>query len=90
VPKALWDYRLGGYQILKKWLSYREHDVLKRGLKAEEVAHFRNTARRIATLLLMGPTLDENYRMCSTETYSVTAPVHQAESGEAAPAEDTP
>ena len=24
VPAAIWDYRLGGYQVLKKWLSYRE------------------------------------------------------------------
>ena len=24
VPVAVWTYRLGGYQVLKKWLSYRE------------------------------------------------------------------
>ena len=24
VPAAVWTYRLGGYQVLKKWLSYRE------------------------------------------------------------------
>ena len=23
VPAAIWNYQLGGYQILKKWLSYR-------------------------------------------------------------------
>ena len=23
VPTAVWNYRLGGYQVLKKWLSYR-------------------------------------------------------------------
>ncbi len=23
VPAAIWDYKLGGYQVLKKWLSYR-------------------------------------------------------------------
>ena len=28
VPAAIWDYRLGGYQVLKKWLSYREQKVL--------------------------------------------------------------
>ncbi len=27
VPAAIWDYRLGGYQVLKKWLSYREQKV---------------------------------------------------------------
>ena len=25
VPAAVWNYQLGGYQVLKKWLSYREH-----------------------------------------------------------------
>ena len=52
VPSAVWDYRLGGYQVLKKWLSYREHKVLGRRLRAEEVQHFTNTARRIGALLL--------------------------------------
>jgi len=52
VPFAIWDYRLGGYQVLKKWLSYREHEVLGRKLRAEEVQHFTDTARRIGALLL--------------------------------------
>ena len=38
VPAAIWDYRLGGYQVLKKWLSYREQKVLGRRLRAEEAA----------------------------------------------------
>ena len=32
VPATIWDYKLGGYQVLKKWLSYRERDVLGRAL----------------------------------------------------------
>ena len=52
VPSAVWYYRLGGYQVLKKWLSYRERSVLGRRLRAEEVRHFTNTARRIGVLLL--------------------------------------
>ena len=51
VPAAVWDYRLGGYQVLKKWLSYRERKVLGRSLRAEEVQHFTDTARRIAAIL---------------------------------------
>ena len=54
VPSAVWDYRLGGYQVLKKWLSYREHAILGRRLRAEEVQHFADTARRIAALLRCG------------------------------------
>ena len=52
VPAAVWDYRLGGYQVLKKWLSYREHKVLGRNLRAAEVQHFADTARRIAALVM--------------------------------------
>ena len=53
VPAAVWDYKLGGYQVLKKWLSYREHKVLERALRPEEVQHFTDTARRIAAILLL-------------------------------------
>ena len=52
VPVAIWDYRLGGYQVLKKWLSYREQKVLGRRLRAEEVQHFADAARRIGALLV--------------------------------------
>ena len=53
VPAAVWTYRLGGYQVLKKWLSYRERDVLGRALRPEEVQHFTDTARRIGGILAM-------------------------------------
>ena len=51
VPAAVWGYKLGGYQILKKWLSYRERAILDRPLKPEEVQHFADTARRVAKIL---------------------------------------
>ena len=51
VPAAVWNYRLGGYQVLKKWLSYRERDILGRALKLEEVQYFAETVRRIGKLL---------------------------------------
>ncbi len=51
IPAAVWNYKLGGYQVLKKWLSYREHKVLGRPLHPHEVQHFTNTARRITAIL---------------------------------------
>ena len=51
VPAAVWNYQLGGYQVLKKWLSYRESKVLGRPLLPKEVQHFTDTARRIAAIL---------------------------------------
>ena len=53
VPAAVWRYKLGGYQVLKKWLSYRERPILGRPLRPEEVQHFTDTARRIAAILLL-------------------------------------
>ena len=52
VPADVWGYKLGGYQVLKKWLSYRERAILDCPLKPEEVQHFTDTARRIASILL--------------------------------------
>ncbi len=37
VPRRVWEYRLGGYQVLKKWLSYREQAILGRPLTVDEV-----------------------------------------------------
>ena len=51
VPASVWGYKLGGYQVLKKWLSYRERKLLGRSLLPEEVQHFTDTARRIAAIL---------------------------------------
>ncbi len=53
VPAAIWNYKLGGYQVLKKWLSYREKKVLGRALKPEEVGYFAEVARRIAGILML-------------------------------------
>ena len=53
VPAGVWTYKLGGYQVLKKWLSYRERTILRRPLKPDEVQHFAETARRSAGILLL-------------------------------------
>ena len=51
VPAAIWGYKLGGYQVLKKWLSYRERGVLGRSLSPEEVLYFAEMARRVGGML---------------------------------------
>ena len=53
VPAAVWRYKLGGYQVLKKWLSYRERGVLGRALLPEEVLYFAEVTRRITAIMLM-------------------------------------
>ena len=49
---AIWGYKLGGYQVLKKWLSHRERDVLGRALTTEEVLYFEETAGRVGRYYL--------------------------------------
>ena len=53
IPQAVWDFKLGGYQVLKKWLSYRDQAVLGRAISADEVQHLYEAARRIAKILLL-------------------------------------
>jgi hypothetical protein len=61
VPNNVWEYTLGGYQVLKKWLSYRELPLLGRPLRDDEARYFAQVVRRIAAILLMGPALDASY-----------------------------
>jgi hypothetical protein len=68
VPARVWSYTLGGYQVLKKWLSYREQPLLGRPLTPEEVRTFTEIVRRIAAILLLEPALDENYRAIAGAT----------------------
>jgi hypothetical protein len=55
VPSRVWEYTIGGYQVIKKWLSYREHKILGRGLTPDEVRTVTAIARRVAAILLLGP-----------------------------------
>ena len=63
VPAAVWSYKLGGYQVLKKWLSYRERPILGRNLKPDEVQHFTDTARRIAAILCLTGSADQAFSL---------------------------
>ena len=56
---------LGGYQVIKNWLSYRESAVLGRGLKPDETAYVSEIVRRITAILMMAPILDANYLACA-------------------------
>lgn len=62
ISQEVWQYSLGGYQVLKKWLSYREAKLLGRALTVDEADHFTSMARRIQALLDLGAELDRNYR----------------------------
>ncbi len=62
VPESAWHYKVGGFQVLRKWLSYREEPVLGRALTLQEARQFQSIVRRLSELVLLGPDLDANYR----------------------------
>ncbi|MDZ4065090.1 MAG: type ISP restriction/modification enzyme, partial [Coriobacteriia bacterium] len=69
VPANVWRYTIGGYQVIKKWLSYRERALLGRDLKPEEARYVGEMVRRIAALVLMQPELDANYERVKADVW---------------------
>lgn len=66
VPSSAWDFKIGGFQVLKKWLSYREHgsghpSLLGRGLTVSEAREFTGLVQRLTGVVLMASALDANY-----------------------------
>ncbi len=74
VPARVWEYTIGGYQVMKKWLSYREQPLLGRPLTPEEARDVTRMARRIAALLLLTPALDANYQAVKAAAYAWPEP----------------
>jgi hypothetical protein len=70
VPANVWECFIGGYQVIKKWLSYREHELLGRSLLADEAREVTNMARRLAAIVLLRPALDDNYHGVAKNTYT--------------------
>ena len=73
VPQPVWDFTIGGYQVMKKWLSYREQRVLGRALTMAEIMEVTAMARRLAALVLLQPQLDANYRAIAAATWAFAA-----------------
>lgn len=62
VPKAVYEFTIGGYPVVKKWLSYRHIDKLKRPLTEKEIEYVSEMVRRIAALVALNSELDDNYQ----------------------------
>ena len=72
VPKEVWQYELGGYPVLKKWLGYRQAD--RRGgapLSLKELDDFRGIVLRIAAMLMLRPMLDRTYEDVSAASWLI-------------------
>jgi hypothetical protein len=82
VPFRVWNYHVGGHHVLKKWLSYREEDVLGRPLTLNEVDHVTQVVRRLGALVLLEPHLDANYAAVKADVYTWPQPKAEAPVGE--------
>ena len=69
VPVPVWEYTVGGYQVMKKWLSYREFSVLGRALTLDEVREVSRMARRLAELVLLESQLNANYERVRADVW---------------------
>jgi hypothetical protein len=79
IPVCVWEYTIGGYQVIKKWLSYREREILDRALKMDEARAVTDIARRVTAILLMEPELDANYDIVKKGIYPWPAPAREDE-----------
>jgi hypothetical protein len=68
VPEQVWELYIGGYQVMKKWLSYREFSFLKRPLTLAEAEEVQSMACRLTALCLLQPELDANYLKVKSST----------------------
>ena len=73
IPANVYGFVIGGYQVIKKWLSYREKELLGRGITMEEAREVQATARRLGAILLLHPKLDENYAAVQAMAYDWAA-----------------
>ncbi|MER8690024.1 type ISP restriction/modification enzyme [Mesorhizobium sp. M1136] len=78
VPSSVYQLTIGGYQVLKKWLSYRDREVIGRPITVAEAREAVAIVRRLTAYVLMQPALDVSYEaikatacMWDTETLSV-------------------
>jgi len=71
VPEHVVRHELGGYEVLKKWLGYRQAKA--RGgepLSLSEVSHVRSMIQRLAALLALGSSLDAACERAATDAFT--------------------
>ena len=69
VPLPVWNTFIGGYQVLKKWLSYRDQRVVGRAMHLEEAQEVENIVRRLTVLWSLADALNVNYSTCAANVW---------------------
>lgn len=74
VPAKVWEFELGGYPVLKKWLGYREAKRRDgKPLTLAEAQHLRSMAQRVAALLALGDDLNTAYAAVLEDCFTASA-----------------
>lgn len=71
VPERAWRYELGGYQVIKKWLGYRQ--ARRRNgepLTLAEKDHLRGLIQRLAALAVLESRLDAVYERAAADAFT--------------------
>ncbi len=69
VPTNVYEMTIGGYQVLKKWLSYRDREVIGRPITVAEAREAVAVVRRLTAYILIQPELDSNYDAIKKTAY---------------------
>lgn len=80
VPTAVWELTIGGHQVLKKWLSYRDQEVTGRPLTVAEAREATGIVRRLTALVLLQPSLDVSYEAIRSSAFMWNMPPTEAAS----------
>ena len=64
IPKAIWEYQIGGYQVLSKWLKDRKGKILS----LENVKHYCKIATAIKKTIDIQNNIDALYVKAEKET----------------------
>ena len=59
VSKEVWEYQIGGYKVMQKWLKDRRHDVLT----MDDVNHYRYIGEALGKTIELQNEIDELYGM---------------------------
>ncbi|HVR99412.1 MAG TPA: type ISP restriction/modification enzyme, partial [Thermoanaerobaculia bacterium] len=81
IPPEVWFYRIGGYQVLDRWL----HARAERRLTSEEIQAFCKTATALQRTIEVQGRIDEVYREVEAEAHLQLSPPEARFFGRTAP-----
>ncbi len=68
IEKEVWEYQIGGYQVLEKWMKDRK----KRVLSLEEIQHYCRVATALKRTIAVQERIDLSYPQVEMKTIDLT------------------